>query len=74
MKYDRIKLREVMDEQGRRNDWLAAQTEYTTETVARYMSGQYVISDRFAERAARALGIPVAWLRLDEPAEVEVAS
>lgn len=74
MKYDRTKLRDVMTEQGRRNDWLASQTEYSVETIARYMSGQYEISDKFAERAARALGIPVAFLRSDEPAETAAAS
>lgn len=74
MKYDRTKLRAVMDEQGRRNDWLAIQTAYRTETVARYLSGQYPISGEFATKAAKALGIPVDWLQVDEPVQTVAAS
>ena len=71
MKYDRLKLREVLTEQGRRNDWLAAQTGYTPQTIARYLGGQYPITDNFAELASKALGIPVSFLLADEPEPAE---
>lgn len=68
--YSRTKLRELLDHQGRRNDWLADQTGYTEESVSRYLGGTWPMSEEFASRAAAALGIPVHWLREREIANV----
>jgi hypothetical protein len=38
-------------------------TDYDSATVARFMTGKVPISEKFASRAATALGIPVHWLR-----------
>lgn len=67
--YDPNRLRTIMEEQGRRWGWLADQTRYDPATVSRFAKGAQPISDEFATRAARALGIPVDWLRADQPVE-----
>lgn len=59
-----------MDEQGRRWGWLAQQTQYDPATVSRFAKGVQPISDEFANRAARALGIPVEWLRAEQTVAV----
>lgn len=60
--YSPDRLREVMKAQGRTNDWLAEMTDYDAATVARYRTGTLPISKKFADRAAKALGIPSSWL------------
>lgn len=65
MIFDPVKLQQAVEAQGRRVDWLADMTEYDRATVSRFLSGTYPISEKFATRAARALGIPVDWLRAD---------
>jgi len=61
-----------MEAQGRRNDWLASQTDYDPATVTRFLTGAYPISEKFAVRAAKALQVPVTWLT-KSTAEVEAA-
>ena len=68
--YEPSRLEQVMQAQGRRWDWLAAQTDYAPATVSRYLNGIEPISDKFAIRAARALGIPVDWLRVEQSEQV----
>lgn len=72
MIYDPARLRQAMEAQGRRVDWLADMTEYDRATVSRFINGSQPISDRFALRAARVLGIPAEWLSSNS-AVVEVA-
>jgi plasmid maintenance system antidote protein VapI len=68
--YSPERLRRLMETQGRKHDWLADQTDYARETVSRFMTGEYPISDKFALRAAKALQVPVEWLCDPEPAAV----
>lgn len=65
--YSHERLREGMNAQGRTNLWLAEMTEYDPATVARFLTGAYPISEKFAARAAKALQIPLHWLRADVP-------
>lgn len=69
--YDPAKLRQIMEAQGRRVDWLAEVTEYDRSTVSRIINGSQPMSDRFAMRAARVLGCPVDWLSTACAAELE---
>lgn len=69
--FSRERLKEVMRTQGRTVNWLAEITEYDPATVARYMSGAYPISEKFAQRASRALGVPIDWLRDESPVASE---
>jgi len=70
--YSSQRLRELLETQGRKHDWLAEQTEYERETVTRFLTGAYPISEKFAVRAAKALQVPVTWLT-KSTAEVEAA-
>lgn len=62
MTFDPSKLRRLMEHQGRRHDWLAAQTAYSDAYVSRVLSGEVAMSAKFAERAAAALGVPVEFI------------
>lgn len=73
MTYDPEKLRLVMDAQGRRVDWLAAQLEYDETHVSKVLNRHAPFSEKFATKAARVLGIPTAWLRSEEPVEAAVS-
>lgn len=66
--FDPLRIQALLAEQGRRVEWLAAQTDYERETVSRFINGRQPISAKFAVRAARAFGVPVEWLRADEVA------
>lgn len=68
MEYDRIKLAELLEAQGRRKDWLARQTEYSIEHVSRVLSGAMPMTEKFATKAAQVLGVPVHWLAEDKVA------
>jgi transcriptional regulator with XRE-family HTH domain len=61
------KIRELLYTQGESQQWLAAQTGYTPETVSRYLNGKLPVSMKFAAQAARVLGVPLHWL-LEEQA------
>lgn len=65
MMYDPAKLRQVMETQGRRVDWLADVTEYDRATVSRILGGSQPMSEKFATKAARVLGCPIEWLVTD---------
>lgn len=51
------KLAEVLEEQGRRRDWLAAQTGVSAPLVTLICQGKRRPSSRFQQRAAHALGL-----------------
>lgn len=63
----RYRLREVLDEQGRKVNWLAEQTGYRAETISRYLNGATPISRKFALLAATALGVSVEQLQHETP-------
>jgi transcriptional regulator with XRE-family HTH domain len=71
MMYSPTRLRELLEEQGRKHEWLADHTGYERETVTRYLTGAYPISEKFAQRAAKALGVPLHWLRDESAAPSE---
>jgi transcriptional regulator with XRE-family HTH domain len=64
--YSPERLRQVLREQGRSGNWLADVTEYDPSTVSRFLNGSQPISEKFASRAARFLGIPVEWLLAED--------
>jgi hypothetical protein len=47
-RYDRKRLAEVLEVQGRQVNWLADATGYDPSTVSRFLSGAHPISDNFA--------------------------
>lgn len=71
MEYNRHRLVELLEVQGRRKDWLAKQTDYSIEHISRVLSGAMPMTEKFATRAAHALGVPLHWLL--EDAEVTAA-
>jgi transcriptional regulator with XRE-family HTH domain len=68
--FDPERLAQVLRVQGRQVIWLADATEYDPSTISRYLKGSQPISERFALRAAKALGIPVDWLKASEQTSV----
>ena len=51
------KLRQVMEQQGRRHVWLAEQIGVSPSHVTRVMNGERVPGPDFRERAAELLGV-----------------
>ncbi len=49
---------EILDAQGRRKGWLAAQVGVSASTVTRWINGEIAISRLHADRVALALGVP----------------
>jgi transcriptional regulator with XRE-family HTH domain len=66
-----MSLQQVMEQQGRRRDWLASQTGYSPSYVTRVLNGERTPSPVFRAKASKALG--VAELELF-PAEVNRAA
>lgn len=52
------RLAEVLDEQGRRRDWLAERAGVSPALVTLIAQGKRSPSPEFRERAAAALGVP----------------
>jgi len=52
-----MSLQTVMEEQGRRNDWLATQTGKSPSYVTRVLKGERTPSPEFRAAAAKALGV-----------------
>jgi plasmid maintenance system antidote protein VapI len=72
--YDPEKITETLAVQGRTINWLAEQTGYDPSTLSRFFNGKQPMSDQFAVRAARALGVPVRlWLTAPLAEVVNVA-
>jgi len=57
-RYTGTKIGDVLTEQGRRQDWLAAQVGVKPATVNRWIKGSRQIDRVNAERVAAALGVP----------------
>lgn len=64
MRYDSTNLFALMDIQGRRDGWLAAQVGVSRSLVSRIRSGERYADDDFAEKAARVLQAPKSLLFL----------
>lgn len=60
--YDGSKLFTLMTEQGRVLSWLAQKTGYSVETIYSMKQGRRAITQRFADRAAIAIGLPFSLL------------
>lgn len=71
--YDPRKLRRALDVQGRKVDWLADQMGYDRVHVSKVLNGIVPMVDKFAVLAAKALGIPIEWLLLEETAVAHAA-
>lgn len=52
------RLAEILDEQGRRRDWLASQTGMSAPLVTLICQGKRNPSPEFRRKAADALGVP----------------
>ena len=68
MRYDGRRIKDLLQAQGRTQEWLAGVTDYNAAVVSDFLRGARPISDRFAERAALHLGVPVAWLTVNAEA------
>lgn len=51
------KIKQVLTDQGRRQDWLATQVGVATSTVSRWISGELAIRKDHAEQVAELLGV-----------------
>ncbi len=58
-RYRATHLAAVLEEQGRRRDWLAATVGISPALVSMILSGERWASEDVAERIARALGVPL---------------
>lgn len=63
--YTRTTVFEVLDAQGRRMDWLAAQAGCSPSYVSKMRHGAKPIPEWFAHRASEALGLPTNVLFFD---------
>lgn len=63
MNFDSSRIRQLLGYQGRTGSWLAEVTGYSRTHVSRMLNESEPVSPEFADRAARALGVPVDWLR-----------
>lgn len=57
-RYTGTKLFEILEAQGRRQDWLAEQIGCSQSLVSKIKYGQRPIPTWFAERAAAVMGLP----------------
>lgn len=60
--YDAERIVAVMRVQGRSVTWLSEMLGYDPSTVSRVLNGRQPLSTKFAESAARVLGVPLSWL------------
>ncbi len=67
---DRQRIRQVLETQGRSVNWLADVTGYHRVSVSTFLNGHQPIPAKFAESAARVMGVPLEWLRSDQRDEV----
>ncbi|MGB3329184.1 MAG: helix-turn-helix transcriptional regulator [Thermomicrobiales bacterium] len=78
LRYTGTKIGDVLAEQGRRQDWLAAQVGVKPATVNRWIRGSRQLDRANAERVASALGVPFSLLFLspigDTPSPEGVAA
>lgn len=58
----------LLETQGRKQDWLAQVTGYSPGQVSRILNGHEPVTEEFAQRAARHLGVPIEWLTEAVPA------
>lgn len=61
-RYPGMKIRDVLDAQGRRQDWLAREVGVSPATVNRWLKGYRSVSPVHAGRVAAALGVPFFFL------------
>lgn len=72
MEYDRSRIRQVLDHQGRSYRWVAQQIDYNYTHFCDCLSGLKPVTERMAQRVADTVGVPVEWFRTDYPmAEVD---
>jgi transcriptional regulator with XRE-family HTH domain len=64
---DGNKIKLVLDEQGRRQEWLAARLGVTPTTVNRWLKGKRRIDMASANRIAQELNVPLFFLMSDIP-------
>ena len=64
--YSHEKLAQVIEEQGRRLDWLAEQLGYTPSYISKLKSGSKPITEEIAVRLAEALNVSVIDLVADQ--------
>lgn len=66
LRFTGTKIGEVLHEQGRRQDWLAAKVGVTPATVNRWIRGSRSVDQISAQRISAALGVPF-FLLFKEP-------
>ena len=69
MRYEGSRIKALLQAQGRTQEWLADVTDYNAAVVSDFLRGARPVSDRFAERSALHLGVPVDWLAVDATTE-----
>lgn len=67
--YSSRRLRELIDAQGRRYDWLAARIDKDPSILTKILKGTRILNEETARRAADVLQVPVEWLREDPALE-----
>jgi len=65
-RYAGTKIKVVLDEQGRRQDWLADQVGVAPATVNRWINGSRTVDVANARKIAAILGVPL-FLLFDVP-------
>ena len=66
LRYTGTKIGQVLSEQGRRQDWLAAKVGVSPATVNRWIRGSRSVDQSSAQRIAATLGVPF-FLIFEEP-------
>lgn len=69
--YSGARIKQILEHQGRRQEWLAERTGRSKFDVSRFLSGARRMPDEFAERSAELLDVPLELLaETQEPSEV----
>ena len=59
---NRLRLKEVLQEQGRQHQWLASQLDVAPETIGRYLTGANTPPKATAIALSKILDVPVSEL------------
>lgn len=62
MMYSPRKVKELLDHQGRSQDWLAERIGYTPDHLSRCLTGKHHITPKMAAAIAQLLDVPEHWL------------
>ena len=71
-RYSNAKLDDLLDAQGRRNNWFAERLGIHESYVSKLRSGDKPLTEKLAIAASVVLGVPLEYFEADSPVEAPV--